>query len=167
MKTLLLITALFIAACSGQKDKQTQSTNSSCEELRQNIQAEYNLKNLSKTIELYKTYEDCLDDRQEFLMKLALLYKANGQQELCNEQLNRAIRIIKYNLGLSRNEKCLAKAFIYSTMDDRQKIKREISKINRKKLTKTQIEEVEFLELSANQGEFITGSYKVDFELFE
>jgi len=169
MKTLLqtLIIALFLVACTGQKDKQTQAINSDCEELKNTIQAAYDLKKISKTIELYKTYEDCSDNKQKFLMNLALLYKANGQEQLSHKQLNRAIKTIKYNIGLSRNEKLFLKAGIYSMMDEQQRVKKEISKINRNKLTALQRDELEFLELFANQGEFITGSYKIDFELFD
>lgn len=158
---------MVIVACNEPKEKQDPKMNSNCEALKSNIQKEFDLKNFSKTIYLYKTYENCSDNKEEFLMKLALLYKANGQQDLCNKQLNKVIRFIKRKIGQSRIEKSLAKANIYLIMDDKLKLKNELNKLNKRKLTQTQTEEVEFLELFANQGEFITGSLKADFELFD
>ena len=42
-----------------------------------------------------------------------------------------------------------------------------LSELNRKRLTEEQTQKLEFIDLFANQGKFITARYKTDFKFFE
>ena len=163
----LLLIVTFIVSCKTQTDKQNQIMDLNCDELKKNILIEFDLKNISKTIELYQEYEKCSNDQQEFFTKLALLYKENNQPDLFKKQLFKVIKIIDNDEQINITEKSISKATVYLLLDDNEKVRNELFGLNREKLTKEQTQEIEFFDLWLNQGEFISTSFKTDFKLFE
>ena len=69
--------------------------------------------------------------------------------------------------SMSDNDIALYKGTIYLMLEEKDNLKAELEKIDRSDLTKSQEEKLQYLELFANQGEFITTSIKIEFELFE
>ena len=169
MKILIQLLLIFtiIVSCKRQTNKQILVMNLNCDELKKSIQKEFDLSNLTKTIELYKDFEKCLNDEQEFHTKLGLLYKENNQPDLCKKQFTKVINLIENDPQINAIEKSISKASIYLLMDDNEKVRKELSGLNREKLTDEQTQEIELFDLFVNQGEYIMASVKTDFKLFE
>ena len=163
----LFFILLSIHACKEHKKEGFKLEPSTCETLKKDIQQEFKVKNFTKTITLYKDYETCLNDKQEFHTKLALLYKENNQLEACKRHLKIVIQLIEKNNIISTNEKAISKAYIHLIIDDTENAKKETLIITRDTLTKTQLEELEFIEMFTNQGEFIELDFKTEFNLFK
>ena len=149
------------------KEDPVIKANETCNSLKKAIEENFNLKNYSKTIELFNEFEDCYTDKTVFLHKLGLLYKANGQEELANTTFDLSIKKIDKLKELPNNEVAILKAGTYMIMNNKIMAKREIKKIDKSKLTQSQKEEVEYLEIFASQGEFISTKFSVEFELFD
>lgn len=138
-----------------------------CDFQKKEIEESFKLKKYSKTIELFVEYQDCYANDSEYLYKLGLLYKLNGQIELSKKTLNKSIQKLNKSKELSENEIAIIKAGTYLIMGNKNMAMKEIKKVNKSKLTEVQKEELSYLEIFASQGEYIALEYNVDFELFD
>jgi hypothetical protein len=169
-KIHLILTLIFLFNGCANKSKKEESSyimNLNCAELKKEIQDTFDSENYEKAIDLYKSYEKCLDDKEEFLTKIALLYKANNQTKLSNQKLSELIDLIENQKNINITKKSIAKAKIYSIMDNKEKVRDQIDQIDKNQLNKAELEEFELLELLSNQGEYISVKYNTEFELFE
>lgn len=170
MKKLVLISvSIILIGCNNQNMKEVPviKVNEICNSLKKGIQENFSLKNFSKAIELFIEFEDCYADKAVFLNKLALFYKANGQEELAKTTFDLSIKKLDELKELPNNKVAIQKAGIYMIMNEKSKAMEEIRKIDKSKLTESQKEEVIYLEIFASQGEFITTEFNVEFELFD
>ena len=165
----LISFALLGMACgshSGQ-DENVLKSSAHCNSLKEEIQQQYDSKNYSKTIELFKLFENCFNDKSHYLGKLGLLYKLNGQLEESRQIYLVLIERIDEDKQLSENENALSKAGIYIILDELDQAKVQLERVEREKLTKEQQQRMEFFELIASQGEFVSANILVDVELFD
>jgi hypothetical protein len=151
----------------GSSDKPAVKSDEECISQKQEIQKVFDRKDFNKTIELFIPFRDCYQDEVAYLNKLGLLYHANHQDSLGNQIFGQLLKKLDNEKSMSGNDIAFSKAIIYMMLEEQDNLKAEIEKIDRSNLTKSQEHDLQYLELFAHQGEFITASMKMEFELFD
>ena len=152
---------------SGSSDKPAGKSDKECLSQKNEIQKVFDRKDFNKTIELFIPFRDCYQDEVLYLTKLGILYHTDHQDSSANQIFRQLFKKLDKEKSMSDNDIALYKGSIYLMLEEKDNLKAELEKIDRSDLTKSQEEKLQYLELFANQGEFITTSIKIEFELFE
>lgn len=155
---------LLLTACDPSTEMKPEP---SCDTRRNEIQAFFARKDYAAVIPLFTAYEECFPNPEEYLIKLGLLYRANGQMDQCRETLLRQIaRIDKDPVG-DLHSKSLERTAVYIVMGNEADVQRELSQIDTLQLAADQLKEFHSLRAVVRKGEYLSGKHHWDFILFD
>lgn len=164
----VILISILLTACQGNGKPENQiSEEIDCETRKVEIEQLFQAKEYTKTIQLYKSYQPCINGLEEYYFKLAMLYKKNNEIDLYLETRSKYILELERNTSQTKNDLVLSKAFIYLYSDEKEKFIAELSQVDTVNLSNENRDTFEYLKLYENVGEYISMSTVLEFQLFE
>lgn len=160
---IILISILFTACQRNGKPETQISEEIDCETRKIEIEQLFQVKEYTKTIQLYKSYQPCIKGLEEYYFKLAMLYKKNNEIDLYLETRSKFILELEKNTSLTKNDLVLSKAFLYLYSNEKEKFISELSQVDTVSLSNENRDTFEYLKLYENVGEYISMSTVLEF----